>query len=58
LLNLLRLSALMERAALSGRRRHKAAHAKAIGNNEEAETAAQELSWRVPIAEPAIPRSF
>ena len=30
LLNLLRRSALMERAALSGRRRHKAAHANAI----------------------------
>jgi hypothetical protein len=30
LLNLLRQSALMERAALSGRRRHKAAHANAI----------------------------
>jgi hypothetical protein len=36
LLNLLRQSALIERAALSGRRRHKAAHANAIGNNEGA----------------------
>src|SRR5882672_5659277 len=36
LLNLLRQSALIERAALSGRRRHKAAHANTIGNNEGA----------------------
>ena len=36
MLNLLRQSALIERAALSGRRRHKAAHANAIGNNEGA----------------------
>src|SRR5467141_3801130 len=36
LLNLLRHSALMERAALSDRRRHKAAHVNAIGNNEGA----------------------
>jgi hypothetical protein len=34
LLNLLRQSALIERAALSGRRRHKAAHANTIGNSE------------------------
>src|SRR6267142_352835 len=32
----LRQSALIERAALSGRRRHKAAHANTIGNNEGA----------------------
>jgi hypothetical protein len=36
LLNLLRHSAPMERAALSDRRRHKAAHVNAIGNNEGA----------------------
>jgi hypothetical protein len=36
LLNLLRQSDLIERAALSGRRRHKAAHANTIGNNEGA----------------------
>jgi hypothetical protein len=46
LLNLLRQSALIERAALSGRRRHKAAHATTIGNNEGAGDSAQEPSCR------------
>src|SRR5450432_3389685 len=36
LLDLLRQSALVERTALSGRRRHKAAHANTIGNDEGA----------------------